>query len=267
MGTRADLRPGDDDYATRRCRSSRSTTDSAAGSLRAAPSSSSATWRPTTTRTTATIRPTRATIRPKRRASPPSRSPNDWTRHLGRHHRGGADAHARRPWEGTRHAAGRPGPSGSTRRANSRGVGHLEKSAPSAGNRLSGARAASPERPTRALGAIPVPDSRGLVEYAQEACVSSGRFSSPGPIDDRCRGFSRGDRSAMAISEAVAPSASDAAPTSEDAAAPPSGRRTTALLVATLFTLGSVGALGYTQWWIPREQAQQASPGDVRALP
>ena len=61
----------------------------------------------------------------------------------------------------------------------------------------------------------------------------------------------------MAISEAVAPSASDAAPTSEDAAAPPSGRRTTTLLVATLFTLGSVGALGYTQWWIPREKAQQ----------
>ena len=61
----------------------------------------------------------------------------------------------------------------------------------------------------------------------------------------------------MAISEALSPSASDAASTSEGAAASSSGRKTAALLVATLFTLGSVGALGYTQWWIPREQAQQ----------
>lgn len=61
----------------------------------------------------------------------------------------------------------------------------------------------------------------------------------------------------MAISEVVSPSASDAASASEDAAAPPSGRKTAALLVATVFTLGSVGALGYTQWWVPREEAQQ----------
>lgn len=59
------------------------------------------------------------------------------------------------------------------------------------------------------------------------------------------------------IGEAVSPSANDAASTSGDAATSSSGRRTTALWVATLLTLASVGALGYTQWWVPREQAQQ----------
>ena len=58
------------------------------------------------------------------------------------------------------------------------------------------------------------------------------------------------------FSEAVSPSVDDTAATSADAA-PSSGKKTTAFLVATLLTLGSVGVLGYTQWWIPREEAQQ----------
>ena len=70
----------------------------------------------------------------------------------------------------------------------------------------------------------------------------------------------------MAISEAVSrsiseavfsPSANDAASTSGDAVASSSGRTTAAVWVSTLLTLGLVGALGYTQWWIPREEAQQ----------
>ena len=68
----------------------------------------------------------------------------------------------------------------------------------------------------------------------------------------------------MSISEAVAPSfsepaspyASDAAPASGDAAAS-SGRKGAALVVTMLLTLGAAGVLGYTQWWVPREQAQQ----------
>lgn len=59
------------------------------------------------------------------------------------------------------------------------------------------------------------------------------------------------------ISEAASPSGSIAASTSGDAAASSSGRNSAALLVATLLTLGTVGAVGYTQWWVPREQAQQ----------
>ncbi len=61
------------------------------------------------------------------------------------------------------------------------------------------------------------------------------------------------------ISEAASPSATDAAPASGSDAASSSSRQSAALLVATLFTLGSVGALGYTQWWAPREQAQQTA--------
>ena len=60
------------------------------------------------------------------------------------------------------------------------------------------------------------------------------------------------------ISEAVSPYANDAASASEgDAASSSAVRKTAALWVATLLTLGLVGVLGYTQWWIPREQAQQ----------
>ena len=70
----------------------------------------------------------------------------------------------------------------------------------------------------------------------------------------------------MAISEAVFPSISEAVPSfASDAepgsgrAAAPSGRKSVALLMATLLTLGSVGMLGYTQWWVPREQAAQTA--------
>ena len=61
------------------------------------------------------------------------------------------------------------------------------------------------------------------------------------------------------ISEAVAPAAGDAAFPSGGAEASTSGRKTAAFWVATVLTLGLVGALGYTQWWIPREQAQQVA--------
>lgn len=69
----------------------------------------------------------------------------------------------------------------------------------------------------------------------------------------------------MSVSEAVSrpisgvmsPSASDSASTSEDAPAAPSAGKTAALWVATLVMLGLLGALGYTKWWVPREQAQQ----------
>lgn len=59
-----------------------------------------------------------------------------------------------------------------------------------------------------------------------------------------------------AVSPSVSPSVDDTAATSPDTP-PSSGKKTTAFLVATLLTLGSVGVLGYTQWWIPREEAQQ----------
>lgn len=59
------------------------------------------------------------------------------------------------------------------------------------------------------------------------------------------------------ISEAVSP-AGEAAPASEGAPASSSATgKAPAVLLATLLTLGSVGVLGYTQWWIPREEAQQ----------
>ena len=63
----------------------------------------------------------------------------------------------------------------------------------------------------------------------------------------------------MAITEVMTPSASDAASTSEGAAAaPPSESKTTAFLLAMLLVLVAAGALGYTQWWIPREEAKRA---------
>jgi hypothetical protein len=58
------------------------------------------------------------------------------------------------------------------------------------------------------------------------------------------------------ISEATSPSVGDAGSASETGAAS-SGRKGTAFLVATLLMLGCAGVLGYTQWWVPREQAQQ----------
>ena len=58
------------------------------------------------------------------------------------------------------------------------------------------------------------------------------------------------------FSEAASPSANEQ-PASGSAEATSSSGQSAALLVATLFTLGCVGALGYTQWWAPREQAQR----------
>jgi hypothetical protein len=60
------------------------------------------------------------------------------------------------------------------------------------------------------------------------------------------------------MGEAVFPSDNDAAPASGDAASS-SGGKGAAFLLATLLTLGSVGVLGYTQWWVPREQAQEVA--------
>ena len=72
----------------------------------------------------------------------------------------------------------------------------------------------------------------------------------------------------MAISEAVSrsiseavfsPSANDAASTPGEAEASSSGRRQRRSGSRRCSSLGLVGALGYTQWWIPREQAQQTA--------
>ena len=63
----------------------------------------------------------------------------------------------------------------------------------------------------------------------------------------------------MALSEAVSRPFTDVSATPEDAEATSGGKKTAAVLLATVLTLGATGALGYTQWWIPREQAQQAA--------
>ena len=70
----------------------------------------------------------------------------------------------------------------------------------------------------------------------------------------------------MAISEAVTHSLSEgvsstsgAVPGRGGAEASPSGAGTAALLVAVLLALGLAVAVGYTQWWVPREQAQQVA--------
>ena len=70
----------------------------------------------------------------------------------------------------------------------------------------------------------------------------------------------------MAVTEAVSRSLGEAVFPSDGAAPAPggaavssSGGKSTALLLAMLLTLGSVGILGYTQWWVPREQAQQVA--------
>jgi hypothetical protein len=60
------------------------------------------------------------------------------------------------------------------------------------------------------------------------------------------------------ISEAASPYANDAAPES-GAPAASSGSKGAAFLVAMLLTVGAAGLLGYTQWWVPREQAQQTA--------
>ena len=63
----------------------------------------------------------------------------------------------------------------------------------------------------------------------------------------------------MAVSEVALRSVSGSSAAPEDAAAPSSGKKGTAILVAMLLALGAAGALGYTQWWVPREQAQQTA--------
>ena len=63
----------------------------------------------------------------------------------------------------------------------------------------------------------------------------------------------------MTSSVAEAPTSVEApSPTSSEGASR-SGRRRLALLVATVLTLGSVGGWGYTQWWVPQQQAEQAA--------
>ncbi|HET7822689.1 MAG TPA: hypothetical protein VFL10_14295 [Ornithinibacter sp.] len=66
----------------------------------------------------------------------------------------------------------------------------------------------------------------------------------------------------MTVSEAATRLFSDAAvATREEAPSSPSssGKKAAAVLMAMLLTLGVAGALGYTQWWIPRQEAQQTA--------
>ncbi len=56
----------------------------------------------------------------------------------------------------------------------------------------------------------------------------------------------------MTSSVAVSPTESVDVPT-------PSARKGAAIVVATVLTLGSAGAWGYTQWWVPGQQAQQVA--------
>ena len=60
------------------------------------------------------------------------------------------------------------------------------------------------------------------------------------------------------IGEAVSPYANEAAPASGETAAA-SGSKGAAFLLAMLLTVCAAGVLGYTQWWVPREQAQQTA--------
>jgi hypothetical protein len=63
----------------------------------------------------------------------------------------------------------------------------------------------------------------------------------------------------MAFSEAATRPISDTAEVPDDDAASSSGKKAAALMMATLLTLGAAGALGYTQWWVPRVQAEQTA--------
>jgi predicted negative regulator of RcsB-dependent stress response len=62
-----------------------------------------------------------------------------------------------------------------------------------------------------------------------------------------------------AISEVATPSVSEVAPESAAEAPPRSARRSAALVLATMLLLGCSVVLGYTQWWVPREQARQVA--------
>ena len=58
------------------------------------------------------------------------------------------------------------------------------------------------------------------------------------------------------INEAASTYAGDAAPASPGAATS-SGTKAVGMFVAMMLVLGSFALIGYTQWWVPREQAQQ----------
>jgi hypothetical protein len=62
-----------------------------------------------------------------------------------------------------------------------------------------------------------------------------------------------------ALPEAASAPGSEAASPSGGKAAPRSGARKVAVLVATVLTLGSVGGVGYTQWWVPKQEAQEVA--------
>jgi len=63
----------------------------------------------------------------------------------------------------------------------------------------------------------------------------------------------------MAITEAAFRAVSEPAAPPADAEATSSGSKAVALVVAIVLALGAAAALGYTQWWVPREQAQQTA--------
>ena len=60
-------------------------------------------------------------------------------------------------------------------------------------------------------------------------------------------------------SVAVPPAGIEAASPAGTEAASTSGKKGAALVLATVLTLGAAGAWGYTQWWTPRQEAQQAA--------
>src|SRR5690349_4360573 len=58
------------------------------------------------------------------------------------------------------------------------------------------------------------------------------------------------------LDEAASPTKGDPASTAAGKPAS-SGVKALAIFVVTLLVLGSAAFMGYTQWWVPREQAQQ----------
>ncbi len=63
----------------------------------------------------------------------------------------------------------------------------------------------------------------------------------------------------MTTSVAVSPPGTVAAAPSGAEAAAPSSRKGLVFLLAAVLILGAVAAWGYTQWWVPRQEAQQAA--------
>jgi len=58
---------------------------------------------------------------------------------------------------------------------------------------------------------------------------------------------------------AAAPDSAGSAASASGGAATSSAGKSTAMALATLLALASGGALGYTQWWLPRQEAQQVA--------